>query len=338
MKKLTSVIVISLVFALLLSIGTMAAAKVLYEGKTSASSSLSWTLYDTGELVISGKGTLAAYNSTSEVPWYKHRSKITEITVKSGITGIGKYAFYGLNKVEDVSLPDSLQALGMYSFAYCEALEYIELPDDIEGLPTGLFEGCTSLEEIELPSSLESVRSGVFADCVSLVEITFPGKVDSLGAKVFDGCRSLEEVYFLGDAPATVDKDTFYDVEDISIYYTEDATGFNRLPWRNFDTYEFDGDYDGGSDDDDDGWLDDDDDDDKKDKDDDLWYGDLNEDGKVNSADRKILTYLLSFREDFDPDDYDDRGDIDEDGDLTPMDDILLSRYIDGWKNYELPN
>ena len=205
MKKLTSVIVISLVFALLLSIGTMAAAKVLYEGKTSASSSLSWTLYDTGELVISGKGTLAAYNSTSEVPWYKHRSKITEITVKSGITGIGKYAFYGLNKVEDVSLPDSLQALGMYSFAYCEALEYIELPDDIEGLPTGLFEGCTSLEEIELPSSLESVRSGVFADCVSLVEITFPGKVDSLGAKVFDGCRSLEEVYFLGDAPATVD-------------------------------------------------------------------------------------------------------------------------------------
>lgn len=336
MKKLTSVIIISLVFALLLSISSMAAAKVLYEGKTSASSTLSWTLYDTGELVISGKGTLGAYNSASDAPWYKYRSSITELTIKSGVTGIGKYAFYGLKNLEDVTLPDSLEALGMYAFAYCESLEYIELPDDIEGLPTGLFEGCKSLEEVDLPKSLKSVRSGVFADCISLVEITFPGNVSTLSAKIFDGCRSLEEIYFLGDAPDSVDKDSFFDVEDVTIYYTEDATGFNRLPWRNFDTYEFDGDYDAGDDDDDDGWMGDDDDDDRDD--DDVWYGDLNEDGKVNNADRKILTYLLSFREDYDPDDFDDRGDIDEDGDLTPMDDILLSRYIDGWDDYELPN
>ncbi|MBQ7822423.1 MAG: leucine-rich repeat protein [Clostridia bacterium] len=332
MKKITSVVIISLVLAFLLA-GSVAAAKVTYEYEAKTSSEVSWTIYDTGELIISGKAAISGYNA-GEAPWYKYRNSVTSITIKSGVTGIGKYAFYGMRYVTEIDIPSTVTSLGMYAFNKCEDLEYIELPSKITGIPTGAFQGCESLEEIELPSSLKSIRSNAFQDCVSLIEITIPGGVDTLGNNIFVGCISLEDVYFMGDAPSTVGEVLFDDDgDDVTVYYTKDASGFTKLPWRAYNTDTFSGEYEGGNDDDDDGWLDS-----SRDDDSDIWYGDLNEDGKVNTADRRILTYVLAFREDFDLDDYEDRGDVDEDGEITPMDDIILSRYIDGWKNYELPN
>lgn len=80
---------------------------------------LKWTLYDDGEIVISGEGETAFYyitdkgveNSSPLVPpWYDHFEDIRVITVEEGVTGIGDDAFgFYPREYYRVNLPKSLE-------------------------------------------------------------------------------------------------------------------------------------------------------------------------------------------------------------------------------------
>lgn len=80
---------------------------------------LKWTLYDDGELVISGEGEMDWYfvhfdDGRFTIPeklptWYKYYSQIEVITVEEGVTSIGHNAFLGKNTVyRRINLPESL--------------------------------------------------------------------------------------------------------------------------------------------------------------------------------------------------------------------------------------
>lgn len=79
---------------------------------------LTWTLYDDGELVISGEGEMDNYyvdyydkdNNEEKFPtWYDYYSKIDVITLEEGVTSIGRHAFTGDNiGYYKVNLPKSL--------------------------------------------------------------------------------------------------------------------------------------------------------------------------------------------------------------------------------------
>lgn len=80
---------------------------------------LTWTLYDDGEIVISGEGEMKFYhitpraveNSTELVPpWYDYFEDIRVITVEEGVTGIGDDAFHFYPRLYyRVNLPKSLE-------------------------------------------------------------------------------------------------------------------------------------------------------------------------------------------------------------------------------------
>lgn len=80
---------------------------------------LTWTLYDDGEIVISGEGEMKLYHvnsNTLEVssplvpPWYDHFADIRVITFEEGVTGIGDDAFYvSPRPYHRVNLPKSLK-------------------------------------------------------------------------------------------------------------------------------------------------------------------------------------------------------------------------------------
>ncbi len=81
---------------------------------------LIWTLYDDGELVISGEGEMDNYyvdyydkdNNEEKFPaWYEYYSQIDVITLEEGITSIGRHAFTGDNiGYYKVNLPKSLES------------------------------------------------------------------------------------------------------------------------------------------------------------------------------------------------------------------------------------
>ena len=63
----------------------------LFDFKAEAASSgtcgekLTWTLYESGLLEISGTGDMEIY-SYSSFPWYSYRSSITAVNITSGVT------------------------------------------------------------------------------------------------------------------------------------------------------------------------------------------------------------------------------------------------------------
>lgn len=90
---------------------------------------VSWTLYDDGELVISGEGKMEWYELNSarnrKLPgWFEYYDKIDVITVEEGVTEIGPDAFSAGDKDKGyspvsyykLSLPKSLEYFTDFSF------------------------------------------------------------------------------------------------------------------------------------------------------------------------------------------------------------------------------
>ncbi len=72
---------------------------------------------DGDTLTISGAGAIPDYTQF-ECPWYIFRKQITKIVVEDGVTKIGDYAFYDMDKVTEVSVPESVTEIGQYAIGY----------------------------------------------------------------------------------------------------------------------------------------------------------------------------------------------------------------------------
>ncbi len=365
MKKITYALILALVFACLL-ISSVSAATKLASG---TAGDITWEIYSDGEMIINGDGDMPDYASASKTPWYSQRTKVTDITIEKGVESIGDYAFSSFTNLVDVDLPNTVKSIGTQAFSGCSDLEEIDLPNSIKSLGnrvffnctsleevkmpadmtsinTSMFYGCTSLEVIELPEELVTIRQGAFYNCKSLYDIVLPYTLEEIGEEAFYGCTNLEEVYFLGDAPTLVENEgqVFDDNDDLYIYYMDGATGFTKTQWtRKYNVEEYKGrDYEyGGVDEDDededDGWITNGNSSNKNNNKN-LDCGDLDDNGRINSKDLTILRNVLSNQEGFDADDYGYAPDVDDDGDITVIDYVILARYIDGWDDYdELP-
>jgi len=97
---------------------------------------IKWTLTYTDEtrttmkLTVSGVGKMLD-QGTGTAPWYEYRSQIVEIEVQSGVTYIGRCAFYNLTKVTNVTLNEGLESIGDYAFNRCSALTEITIPSTV---------------------------------------------------------------------------------------------------------------------------------------------------------------------------------------------------------------
>lgn len=313
MKRIISVITFALLFALILCASVSAADDVIknYMGDEDE---ISWKLYESGKLYIYGDADIPNFTQL-ESDWSAYDSKITSVVIEDGVTGIGKYAFYGLSKLKTVSIPDTVDSIGIGAFGKCTKLTEIVIDGDVESIPSECFTGCTLLETVELPEGLRYIRTEAFKNCKSLTDITIPSSVKSVGYNAFFGCSNLEAVVFLGDSPSTLGEDAFVASDDLTIYVKKTADGFDDNLWDDFNI-EIDNAI--------------------KDDEEVENAGDINGDGKVNLVDKRILTYCLAGYKDYPLDDYEEIGDIDGDGKFTVLDVIVLSRYIDGWEDYEL--
>ena len=93
------------------------AADVVSSGTCGAEGdNLTWTLDSEGTLTISGTGAMTDYSYGSKAPWYSSRSSIKSVTIGSGVTTIGNYAFYYCSSLASVTIPDSVTSIGGGAF------------------------------------------------------------------------------------------------------------------------------------------------------------------------------------------------------------------------------
>ena len=209
---------------------------------------LTWTFdEDSGELVISGTGKMTNFTSPN-VPWCSFRSKITNITIKDGVTSISSYAFYECSKTTSIIIPNSLTNIGYYAFRGCTGLTSITIPDSVTSIGDDAFEGCSGLKTVyytgnitkwcaihfgnydsnptyytselyingtkiegnlEIPDGITSIGTYAFENCTGLTNIKIPDSVTSIGQSAFYGCTGLTSVT-IGNSVTSIGSQAFY--------------------------------------------------------------------------------------------------------------------------------
>ncbi|MBQ2066715.1 MAG: leucine-rich repeat domain-containing protein, partial [Clostridiales bacterium] len=166
---------------------------------------VTWVLWDTGTLTISGTGAMAdydlIYDSSREAddawvpatPWFDYASSINSVVIEDGVTSIGDYAFDYCQNLTSVTIPDSVTSIGVTAFTECTNLKTISIPDSVTSIGNGAFEGCTSLETVSLPG-VTSISVRAFKDCTSLTSVTIGSGVTSIDYHAFAECTSLTSV------------------------------------------------------------------------------------------------------------------------------------------------
>ena len=174
-------------------------------------------------LYIIGKGRMYDFdytdpngNTESNAPWNKYGNIIEKVILDSGITYIGKYAFYGLSSLETVNFNTTILEIGDYAFAYCRSLRISSVPNDttfgkyvfshcesltsfqmpskMTSITTGLFSYCSNLQTVDFYDTITKIEPEAFWGCHNLNNITIPGKVKSIGANAFRQCSVLESI------------------------------------------------------------------------------------------------------------------------------------------------
>ncbi len=188
-------------------------------------SNVKWTLYEDGELVISGQGEMTMYPS-----WYEYKNSIKIVTIQDGVTRIENYTFNGCKNLLRVKIPNSVTGINPDTFSGCANLTSIEVAEDnpkyssVDGVlfnnnkttliqyPKGnkrtdytipksvtkigfvAFEGCRNLISVEIPNSVTSIDGSAFAYCTNLTNVVIPNSVTRIGICSFCECTSLTSV------------------------------------------------------------------------------------------------------------------------------------------------
>ncbi len=103
-QAVLSVLLCAIWLVLLCPIGFAAETDVAVLDSGMISETVTWTVYDNGELVVDGTGAVPSYVSAA-APWQPYTQKITAITVTNGIVEIGKNAFRDCVRVTSVKVP-----------------------------------------------------------------------------------------------------------------------------------------------------------------------------------------------------------------------------------------
>ncbi len=135
-------------------------------------------------------------------------TSLTSITIHSGVTSIGDYAFYDCSNLESVTFAEGSQltSIGSSAFRDCISLKSIEIPAGVTSIGSRAFESCRNLESLTFAegSQLTSIGSSAFYYCSNLETIYYNGTEEQWiaiekGANWDYNCGNYE-VVFLGDA------------------------------------------------------------------------------------------------------------------------------------------
>lgn len=196
-----------------------------------------------GTLTISGEGEMNDYGS--DTPWEDNRDVITKVVVESGVTTVGRYAFYDCQNLTQVSLPDGLTCIGEAAFADNSSLteikipssvneikedafgrssiSYIDIPDGITVIDDSTFRGCSNLQNVIIPNSVVTISHAAFKDCAALSSVSIPNSVVTIETFAFGYCTSLKEVE-MSDSITLIAYAAFLDCSNLkSIHFTGDA-------------------------------------------------------------------------------------------------------------------
>ena len=248
---------IALALALLtvLSMVAIASASPSYADDTAMNGdcgeNLKWELVPNGSdgtytLQITGTGKMYDYNNNeykgpdgetvpeNRPPWYNFLSKITDIILPDGLTGIGNDTFYA-TAITTVDIPDSVKSIGTNAFWMCRSLESVEFPSSLTSIGRGAFGSCTKLSDVNFEdltsltslgasafgstkitsanlqnTQLTTIVDAAFQNIDSLVSVSLPKTIKEIEPNAFNGTSGLKTLGIPeGSALTTIGENAF---------------------------------------------------------------------------------------------------------------------------------
>lgn len=96
---------------------------------------------------------------------------LISVRLPEGIRRLGDYMFYGCTSLQEVQFPTTMQEIGKYVFNGCTGLQTIEIPEGVTFMDIEPFTDCTGLKRVRLPSTFRGFATHLFIGCSSLTEI-----------------------------------------------------------------------------------------------------------------------------------------------------------------------
>lgn len=122
--------------------------------------------------------------------------KLTSVTIPSGVTSIGYFAFSDCESLTSINIPESVTSIGDDAFYNCSSLTSITIPDGVTSIGGIMaFERCTNLKSITIPDNVTTIGAYAFIGCSSLKTINYKGTEEQWNAIFKDngwntGCPS----------------------------------------------------------------------------------------------------------------------------------------------------
>lgn len=127
--------------------------------------------------------------SIGKEAFYENKS-VVEIKGMEGVTDIGEDAFGYTDSLTSVTLPNTLDNLGTRAFEY-SGIKEVALPDELASKPSYLFKGA-KIEKVHLPDKWGEIPDALFYDCASLTEFNWPTGTSAIGNNAFDGASAIK--------------------------------------------------------------------------------------------------------------------------------------------------
>lgn len=82
---------------------------------------------------------------------YPQGKKDEKIVIPSGVTSIGRSAFFGCSNLRKITIPHGVTSIGDGAFSCCRNLREITLPPSVTSIEDNAFWGCENLQQINIP-------------------------------------------------------------------------------------------------------------------------------------------------------------------------------------------
>ena len=145
---------------------------------------------------LNTKKILDFYTSGSEY-WgntFHQCSKLSNVTLASGMTTLSPAMFRGCTALTSITLPNTLTTLESSVFYNCTALTALTIPASVTTIGGSAFQNCLALTEINLPEGINQISSHTFDNCSALTTFTMPNSVLTIDYDAFRGCSSLSQI------------------------------------------------------------------------------------------------------------------------------------------------
>ena len=158
---------------------------------------------------ITGTGEMEDYTVNNKSPWSGKKEQVSNGTVNmdkqlvaayidTGVTNVGKRAFFGLDALRAVYLGGSVKIIDEKAFKSCDKLTVIDFPNSLERIERQAFYACDYLTYARMKSciNLKYIGDRAFFGCERLASITFPTSVAEIGNFAFAYDHVLGTVQF----------------------------------------------------------------------------------------------------------------------------------------------